>query len=135
MGRGTPRNGGRGTARNNGPKNGNGARTNKLDVSVLGLVSPLGGGASRGALNALHAKVGLGGLQQQNQLLGLLGGGTGLQTTGGVSTELAGLCALLGLRLAVASSYFECNASSTSTTSHGSSSSDKEEGGGSCYPS
>ena len=58
-------------------------------------MSPLGGGPGIGALNALHATVGLRGLQQQTQLSGLLGGGTGLPT-GGVSTELAGLCALLG---------------------------------------
>ena len=46
---------------------------------------------------ALHQTVGvggLGGLQQATQLGGLLGGGTAL--TGGVSNELAGLCALLG---------------------------------------
>ena len=58
-------------------------------------MSPLGGGPGFGALNAHHATVGLGGLQQQTQLSGLLGGGTALPT-GGVSTELAGLCALLG---------------------------------------
>ena len=58
----------------------------------------LGGGTGLGTLNALHATVGLGGLQQQDQLPGLLGGGAGLQIAGGVSTELAmaGLCALLG---------------------------------------
>ena len=101
MGWSTPSNkGGRGTARNNkthGNKNGNGSRTNKLDVSALGLVSPLCGGAGLGALDALHATVGLGGLQTpQTQLSGLLGGGTGPQTKGGATTELAGLCALLG---------------------------------------
>ena len=45
MGRGTP-NGGRGAARNNnnyGNNRGGGNRNNKLDVSALGLVSPLGG--------------------------------------------------------------------------------------------
>ena len=78
MGRGTPGNGGRGTARNNthntyGPTNGNGTRTNTLGASALGLVSPLGGGTGLGALNALHATVELGGLKQQNQLSGLLG--------------------------------------------------------------
>ena len=57
-------------------------------VAVLGLV-PFG--------NALHSTAvigGLGKLQQSTQLNGLLGGGTAL--TGGVSNELAGLCALLG---------------------------------------
>ena len=98
MGRGTPQ-GGRGAARNNnnnyGPTRGGGNR-NKLDVSALGLVSPLGG-AGLGALSALHHTVGvggLGGLQQTPQLGGLLGGGTAL--AGGVSNELAGLVALLG---------------------------------------
>ena len=47
MGRGTPQ-GGRGAARNNnnnnyGSNRGGGNRNNKLDVSALGLVSPLGG--------------------------------------------------------------------------------------------
>ena len=60
-------------------------------------MSPLGGGTGLSALNALHLPVGiggLGGLQQPVQLSGILGGGTAL--TGGVSNELAGLCALLG---------------------------------------
>ena len=55
------------------------------------------GGAGLSSLSALHQTVGvggLGGLQQATQLGGLLGGGTAL--TGGVSNELAGLCALLG---------------------------------------
>ena len=100
MGRGTP-SGGRGAARNNnntyGNRGGGQNRNNKLDVSALGLVSPLGGGAGLSSLSALHSTVGvggLGGLQQATQLGGLLGGGTAL--TGGVSNELAGLCALLG---------------------------------------
>ena len=101
MGRGTP-SGGRGAARNNnntyGNRGGGGQnRNNKLDVSALGLVSPLGGCTGLSALNALHSTVeigGLGGLQQTTQLNGLLGGGTAL--TGGVSKELAGLCVLLG---------------------------------------
>ena len=70
---------------------------NKLDVSALGLVSPLDGGTGLSALNALHSTVGiggLGGLQQTTQLNALLRGGTAL--AGGVSNELAGLCALLG---------------------------------------
>ena len=99
MGRGTP-NGGRGAARNNnnnyGSNRGGGNRNNKLDVSALGLVSPLGG-AGLSSLGALHQTVGvggLGGLQQTTQLGSLLGGGTAL--AGGVSNELAGLCALLG---------------------------------------
>ena len=99
MGRGTP-SGGRGAARNNnntyGNRGGGQNRNNKLDVSALGLVSPLGG-AGFSPLSALHSTVGvggLGGLQQATQLGGLLGGGTAL--TGGVSNELAGLCALLG---------------------------------------
>ena len=91
-----------GAARNNnntyGNRRGGGQnRTNKLNVSTLGLVSPLGGGTGLSALNALHSTVGiggLGGLQQTTQLNGRLGGGTAL--TGGVSNELAGLCALLG---------------------------------------
>ena len=73
------------------------SRNHKLDVSALGLVSPLGGGTGLSALIALHSTVGvggLGGLQQSAQLNGLLGGGTAL--TGGVSNELPGLCALLG---------------------------------------
>ena len=96
MGRGTPQ-GGRGAARNNnnyGSNRGGGNRNNKLDVSALGLVSPLGG-AGLGTLGALHQTVGvggLGGLQQTTQLGGLLGGGTAL--AGGVSNELAGLCAV-----------------------------------------
>ena len=72
-------------------------RTNKLDVSALGLVSPLGGGTGLSALNALHSTVvirGLGGLQQLAQLNGLLRGGTDF--TSGVSNALAGLCALPG---------------------------------------
>ena len=91
MGRGTP-SGGRGAARNNNNTYGNrggGNRNNKLDVSALGLVSPLGG-AGLSSLSALHQTVGvggLGGLQQATQLGGLLGGGTAL--TGGVSNELA----------------------------------------------
>ena len=101
MGRGTP-NGGRRAAHNNnnetyGNRGGGQNRTNKLDVSAVGLVSPLGGSSGLSALNARHSTVGLGGLrglQQPAQLSGLLGGGTAL--TGGVSTELAGLCALLG---------------------------------------
>ena len=98
MGRGTPQ-GGRGAARNNnnnyGSNRGGGNRNNKLDVSALGLVSPLGG-AGLGTLSALHQTVGVGGLGglQQTQLGSLLGGGTAL--AGGVSNELAGLCALLG---------------------------------------
>ena len=99
MGRGTP-SGGRGAARNNNNNNygnrGGGNKNNKLDVSALGLVSPLGG-AGLSSLGALHQTVGvggLGGLQQATQLGGLLGGGTAL--AGGVSNELAGLCALLG---------------------------------------
>ena len=54
-------------------------------------------GAGLSSLSALHSTVGvggLGGLQPTTQLSGLLGGGTAL--TGGVSNELAGLCALLG---------------------------------------
>ena len=100
MGRGTP-NGGRRAARNNntyGNRAGGGqGRTNKLDVSALGLVSPLGGGTGLSALNAIHSTVeigGLRGLQQSSHLNGLLGGGTAL--TGVVSIEWAGLCALLG---------------------------------------
>ena len=102
MGRGAP-NEGREAARNNnnnntyGNKSGGQNRTNKLDVSALGLVSPLCGGTGLSALNAIHSTVGLGGLgglQQPAQLSGLLGGGTAL--TGGVLNELAGLCALLG---------------------------------------
>ena len=93
--------GGRGVARNNnnntyGYRGGGQNRNNKLDVSSLGLVSPLGG-AKLSSSSALHSTVGvggLGGLQQATQLGGLLGGGTAL--TGGASTELAGLCALLG---------------------------------------
>ena len=103
MGCGTP-SGGRGAARNNnntyGNRGGGQNRNNKLDVSALGLVSPLGG-AGLSSLSALHSAVGvggLGGLQQATQLGGLLGGGIAL--TGGVSNhvsnELAGLCALLG---------------------------------------
>ena len=66
-----------------GNKSGGGNRTNKLDVSALGLVSPLGGGTGLGALNAIHSTVGLGGLlQQQTQLQSLLREGTSL--TGGV---------------------------------------------------
>ena len=70
MGRGTPANkGGRGTGRNtdtnnNYRKNNNGGnRTNQLDVSALTLVSLLGGGTGLklGALDALHATIGLGG--------------------------------------------------------------------------
>ena len=68
MGRGTPH-GGRGAARNNnnnnnnnyGSNRGGGNRNNKLDVSALGLVSPLGG-AGLGTLGALHQTVGVGGL-------------------------------------------------------------------------
>ena len=98
MGRGTP-SGGRGAARNNKNNYGNGGgggnRNNKLDVSALGLVSPLGG-TGLSSLSALHQTVGVGGLGglQQTQLGSLLGGGTA--ATGGVSNELAGLCALLG---------------------------------------
>ena len=99
MGRGTP-SGGRGAARNNntmyGNRGGGHNRNNKLVVSALGLVSPLGG-TGLSSLSALHQTVevgGLGGLQQTTQLGGLLGGGTA--RTGGVSNELAGLCALLG---------------------------------------
>ena len=101
MGRGTP-SGGRGAARNNNNNTygnrGSGNRNNKLDVSATALVSPLGG-AGLSSLSALHQTVhvgvgGLGGLQQATQLGGLLGGGTAI--TGGVSNELAGLCALLG---------------------------------------
>ena len=84
MARGTP-SGGRGAARNNnntyGNRGGGQNRNNKLDVSALGLVSPLGGGTGLSALNALHSTVGiggLGGLQQSTQLSGLLGGGTAL---------------------------------------------------------
>ena len=94
MGRGA-RNGGRGAHNNNnsntyGNKRGGGNSTNKLDVSALGLVSPLCGGTGRGALkcNAMHSTVGLGGLgglPQQTQLQSLLGGGTNL--TGGVSNH------------------------------------------------
>ena len=55
MSRGTPAKGGRGTGRNtntqDGKKNNGGARTNQLDVSALGLVSPLGAGTGLGALN------------------------------------------------------------------------------------
>ena len=104
MGRGTPSRG-RGAARNNhntcrhtyGNRGGGQNRSNKLDVSALGLVSPLSGSTGLTALNALHSAVGiggLGGLQQTTQLGGLLGRGTAL--TGGVTNELAGLCALLG---------------------------------------
>ena len=100
MGRGTP-SGGRGAARNNnntyGNRGGGQNRNNKLDASALGLVTPIGGGTGLSSLSALHSTVGvggLGGLQQTTQLSGLLGGGTAL--TGGVSNELAGLCALLG---------------------------------------
>jgi hypothetical protein len=89
-----------GAARNNNKNNygnggGGGNRNNKLDVSALGLVSPLGG-TGLSSLGALHQTVGVGGLGglQQTQLGSLLGGGTA--TTGGVSNELAGLCALLG---------------------------------------
>ena len=100
MGRGTP-SGGRGAARNNNNNYGNrsgGNRNNKLDVSALGLVSPLSG-AGLSSLGALHQTVGaggLGGLQQTTQFgsYALLGGGTALAC--GVSNELAGLCALLG---------------------------------------
>ena len=58
-------------------------------------MSPLGG-TGLSSLGALHQTVGVGGLGglQQTQLGSLLGGGTA--TTGGVSNELAGLCALLG---------------------------------------
>ena len=68
MGREAPAKGGRGTVRNTntqyGNKNTNGGnRTNQLDISALGLVSPLGRGTGLGALNAPHATVGLGGLQ------------------------------------------------------------------------
>ena len=97
---GTPGNkGGRGTARNNNSTYGdkNGTRTNKLDVSALGLGSPLGGGAGRGlgALDVLHAIVGLGGPQtQQTQLAGLLGGGTGLPSTGDVSNNVSNIEAM-----------------------------------------
>ena len=100
MGRGTP-NGGRGAARSNhSAHGGRGAgqnRDSRLDVSALGLVSPLSGGTGRTDLNALRATAwmgGLGGLQQATQLSGLLGG-RGC-SSGGVSNGLAGLCALLG---------------------------------------
>ena len=94
MGRGTPQ-GGRGAARNNnntnyGSNRGGGNWNYKLDVSALGLVSPLGG-AGLGTLSALHQTVGvggLGGLQQATQLGGLLGGGTAL--AGGVSKSWLG---------------------------------------------
>ena len=99
MGRGTPSRG-RGAARNNNNtyenRGGGQNRNNKLDVSALGLVPSLGG-ARLSPLSALHQTAGvggLGGLQQATQLRGLLGGCTAL--TGGVSNELAGLCALLG---------------------------------------
>ena len=75
--------GGRGAARNNntyGNRGGGQNRNNKLDVSALGLVSPLGG-AGCSSLSALHSTVGVGGLgslQQATQLGGLLGGGTAL---------------------------------------------------------
>ena len=90
-------NGGHRTARNNNNSacrntSGGGNRTNKLDVSALGLVSPLGGDPGRGALNAIGSTAGL--QQQQTQLSGLLRGGTTL--TGGVWNELDVLCALLG---------------------------------------
>ena len=79
MGCGAPAKGGCGAGHNTstdqyGNKNNGGNRANQLDVSALGLVSPLGGGTVLGALNALHATVVLGGVQQQNQLSGLLGG-------------------------------------------------------------
>ena len=132
MGRGTP-SGGRGTARNNNNAYGNrggGQNSNgKPDVSALGLVSPLGGGAGLSSLSALHSTVGvggLGGLQQAVQLGGLLGGGTVL--TGGVSNELAGLCALNG-RIAVTRRGTECDASSTSTTGDGGAGGGKTERG------
>ena len=82
MGRGTS-SGGRRAARNNhNAYGGRGAgqnRNNKLDVSALGLVSPLSGGTGLTTLNALHSTAGIGGpggLQQATQLSGLLGGGT-----------------------------------------------------------
>ena len=94
MGRGTT-SGGRGAARNNNNNYGNpggatGNKNNKLDVSALGLVSPLGG-TGLSSLGALHQTVGVGGLGglQQTQLGSLLGGGTAL--AGGVLSELAGL--------------------------------------------
>ena len=101
MGLGTPSRG-RGAARNTNNNyvnsRGGGNRNNKLDVSALGLVSPGPlGGAGLSFLGALHQTVGvrgLGGLQQTTQLGSLLGGGTAI--AGGVSNELAGLCALLG---------------------------------------
>ena len=80
MGRSTP-SGGRGAARNTNNNYGNGrgggSRNNKLDVSALGLVSPLGG-TGLSSLGALHQTVGVGGLGglQQTQLGSLLGGGT-----------------------------------------------------------
>ena len=86
MGRGTP-SGGRGAARNNNNNYGNrsgGNTNNKLDVSALGLVSPLGG-AGLSFLGALHQTAGvggLGGLQQTTQLGSLLGGGTALAGSG-----------------------------------------------------
>ena len=60
-------------------------------VGVLGL--------ELGSLDDLHdiVTVGLGGPQtQQTELAALFGGGTVLQTTGGISAKLAGLCALVG---------------------------------------
>ena len=63
MGRGSP-SGGRGAARNNNSNYGNrsdGNSNNKLDISALGLVSPLGG-AWLSSLGAPHHTVGAGGL-------------------------------------------------------------------------
>ena len=63
MGRGT-QNGARNNNNSNtyGNERGGKNSTSKLDVSALGLVSPLGGGTGLGALNAIHSTVGLGGL-------------------------------------------------------------------------
>ena len=134
MDRGNP-NGGRRAACNNdntyGNRGGGQHRNNKLDVSALGLVSPLGGGAGLSSLSALRQTVGvggLGGLQQATQLGGLLGGGIAL--TGGC-LERAGWVVCTPGRIAVTRRDFERDASPTSTTTDGSASGDEAEGGGS----
>ena len=111
-------------------------RNNKLDVSALGLVSPLGGGTGLSALIALHSTVGigvLGGLQQTTQLSGLLGQGTALM--GGVSSDSVGWVVCTPGRIAVTRPDPERDASPTSTTSDGGASCGEAEGSGSYPPS